>query len=96
MAKILVALIITAALVACLFACAPQEKTNNSACIAEVKDDTCVTVTFSADNNSDVSVSDAAAVAGCVPVPVKDSSAHTRERDILLPGVRDFKNVIKQ
>lgn len=95
MAKILVALIITAALVACLFACAPQEKTDNSACIAEVEDDTCVTVTFSADNNSDVSVSDAA-VAGCVPVSVKDSSAHTRERDILLPGVRDFKNVIKQ
>ena len=93
MAKILVALIITAALVACLFACAPREKTDNSAC---VEDDTCVTVTFSADNNSDVSVSDAAAVAGCVPVPVKDSSAHTRKRDILLLGVRDFKNVIKQ
>ena len=96
MAKILVALIVTAALVACLFACAPQAQTDNSACLAEGEADTCVTVTFSADNNSDVSVPDPVACAAYVTVPVKDSSAHTRERDILLPGVRDFKNVIKQ
>ena len=68
MAKLIIAIIITAALVACLFACVPCEKEDNTACIAEVEDDVCVTVTFSADN-ADISVFNIVAPVKCAPSP---------------------------
>ena len=95
MAKLVIAIIITAALVVCLFACVPCEKEDNTACIAEVEDDVCVTVTFSADN-ADISVFHTVAPVKCAPVTVADTSVQKQEQNVCIPGVRDFKNVIKQ